>query len=84
MPDPLNPHTTIEFWLPKTGRAVLNVFDASGRRVRQLVDEVFEPGAYRATWDGRNDQGHPMASGVYFFRLVGAGNKATKRALLLR
>jgi hypothetical protein len=50
--------------------ARIDVFDITGRRVTTLVDANLAPGHYRASWDGRNDQGAPVGNGVYFARLT--------------
>jgi len=54
------------------------------RRVRSLVDRAVPPGAYRVKWDGKNDRGDPVASGVYFCRLTAGNRTLTRKAMLLR
>ena len=73
--------TQIHFDLPDATRASLQMFDVTGRQVRLLVDEVLVAGAHVASWDGRNDRGEIVASGVYFYRLE-AGEFSTTRALV--
>ena len=62
----------------------LTIYDVSGRRVRELVDERRERGAYRVVWDGRNDAGSPVATGVYFYRLVAGTFVETKKMTLIK
>ena len=63
----------------------LNVFDASGRLVRELVDgEVLTAGRYETMWNGRNDAGHQVASGVYFYRLEAGPYSEMKSMVLVK
>ncbi|MGD9546348.1 MAG: FlgD immunoglobulin-like domain containing protein [Candidatus Krumholzibacteriia bacterium] len=69
-PNPFNPHTWIDFTLPATGPATLRIYDERGRLVRTLVDEgVLGAGAHHLRWDGADDGGTPVASGVYHYVL---------------
>jgi hypothetical protein len=68
-PNPFNPSTTVRYVIPEKGTARLCIYDVLGRIVRELVDGETYPGAYETTWDGRDKQGHQVASGVYFFQL---------------
>jgi hypothetical protein len=84
-PNPFNPQTTIAYDLPGEATVTLNVFDASGRLVRELVDgEVLTAGRYETMWNGRNDAGRQVASGVYFYRLEAGVYSETKRMVLLK
>ncbi len=68
-PNPFNPVTRLKFALKEKGPVSLRVYDVSGRLVRVLVDEVREAGSYEAVWDGTNDKGRGIASGIYFCRM---------------
>lgn len=84
-PNPFNPRTTIRFTLPVDGRVSLDVYDAAGRRVAGLMnDELMTSGAHTAEWNGMDDAGHGVASGVYFVRLTQAGVSAETRVVLVR
>ncbi|MBK8233235.1 MAG: hypothetical protein IPK72_22315 [Candidatus Eisenbacteria bacterium] len=62
----------IEFGLSQGGAVDLAVFDVAGRRIRVLLDgTLLGPGRHGVTWDGRDDRGHRIASGVYFHRIEG-------------
>ncbi|GJM44429.1 MAG: hypothetical protein DHS20C21_12710 [Gemmatimonadota bacterium] len=76
--------TRISFALPSTQPATLRVFDVQGRAVRTLVNGMTEAGAHTVTWNGRNDSGLEVASGVYFYRLDAADQTATRKAIVLR
>jgi WD40 repeat protein len=81
-PNPFNPSTTLRFSLPQAGEVELAVYDLLGQRVATLVKGPREAGPHALVWDGRNDAGHELASGVYLCRLA-AGNRAETRKLLL-
>lgn len=85
VPNPFSPTTVILFDVPERGGKVeLRIYDVAGRLVRTLVDEVKTPGAKRATWDGRNDHGDPVSTGVYFYRMKAPGFNETRKMILLR
>ncbi len=84
-PNPFNPWTTISFRLPEQVAVTLAVYDASGRLVRTLVDDqVFAEGLSDVVWNGRNDHGVSVASGVYFTRLVAGRYGETRRMTLVK
>ncbi|HEU4725809.1 MAG TPA: S8 family serine peptidase, partial [Candidatus Eisenbacteria bacterium] len=64
-PNPFNPVTSIGFEVPRAGRAVMRVFSIQGALVRTLVDQNLPAGRYRASWDGRDEAGRPVGSGIY-------------------
>jgi hypothetical protein len=72
-PNPFNPRTEIRFELAAPGRAELAVHDLAGRRVRTLVAEKLPAGRASVTWDGRDDAGRELPSGVYLCRLRAGG-----------
>ena len=79
-----NPSTTIAFGLKKSGYVSLRIYDASGRLVKELVDETRPVGSYTVEWNGRENKGSDTASGVYFYRLIAGEFKETKKMILLR
>ncbi|MBM3320964.1 MAG: S8 family serine peptidase [Candidatus Eisenbacteria bacterium] len=83
-PNPFNPQATIRFDLPAAGAAHLSVYDVSGRLVRVLADGPFAAGSHETAWDGRDDRGRAVGSGVYLLSLESAGRRATARTVLLR
>ena len=90
-PNPFNPITTIHFTLPDARRntqdtrhTTLKIFNLLGQEVTVLLDEEKEPGYYTVTWDGRNEDGNNVPSGVYFYRLEAGSFVQTRRMLLLR
>ena len=84
VPNPFNPSTTIQFGLAAQGRMTISIYDVSGRLVRTLVDGPRSAGLYKETWDGRDSNGHAVASGVYFYRLRAGTFSETKKMVLTR
>jgi hypothetical protein len=83
-PNPFNPLTRIAFSVAEPGRVVLRIYDVAGRPVRTLVDGRKVADYYCATWDGRDDAGRRVPSGVYFYKLEAPGMRETKKMLLLK
>ncbi len=84
-PNPFNPITRIHFDVPNpSGRLSLKIYDVAVRLVRTLVEGFSEAGGHDVTWDGRDDDSHPVASGVYLYRLDGMGRSASGKMTLLR
>lgn len=85
-PNPFNPSTTISFEITGSSaqRVRLAIYNALGQEVKILIDENLLPGTHQATWDGRNDHGHRVASGVYLYRLSGSDHSETRKMLLLK
>ncbi len=84
-PNPFNPVTLISYDLPEPTAIDLAVYDLSGRLVRTLVDsELREGGRHTTPWDGRDERGLPVASGVYFYRLTATGESLSRRMILLK
>lgn len=83
-PNPFNPATSLRFTVPRAGAVDLVVHDLSGRRVRTLVDGRLEAGAHEVRWDGRDDQGHGVASGVYLARLRSGAETMVRRLTLVK
>jgi hypothetical protein len=81
-PNPFNPEACIEFSLPDPGRISLRVYNLKGQLVRELNSDLYPQGKHRVVWDGRDDEGKAVSSGVYLFRLE-SGKAAIVRKMLL-
>lgn len=81
-PNPFNPSTTIGYYLPEKCPVRLEVYDISGRRIAGLIDKELEKGSYAIEWDGKDERGNSVASGIYFYRLT-AGKQTTSRRMVL-
>jgi hypothetical protein len=83
-PNPFNACATIEYTIEKGGVAEITVYDVSGRRVRTLLNQYVPAGVHEVVWDGRNDSGERVASGLFFYRLRAGEVIETKKMILLR
>lgn len=81
-PNPFNPVTNISFSLPSQADVTIEVFNVLGQRVRLLANRTYSAGKYTVTWDGTDDQGQALPSGVYFSRFL-AGDYEAKRKMVI-
>ncbi len=84
-PNPFNPVTTIIFNVPQnTDFVKLDIYNIKGQKVIGLVDTELPPGHHKVTWNGKDDNGKSVGSGLYFYKLITADQKISKKMLLLR
>jgi len=83
-PNPFNPRTTVAFELSTPGPARLAIHDLAGARVRTLVDDTRPAGRQEVVWDGTDDTGRHLASGVYMVRLVAGPVHDVKKVVLVQ
>jgi subtilisin-like proprotein convertase family protein len=83
-PNPFNPVTKVEYGMPSAGRVSLRVYNVAGKLVRVLVDGEEPSGYHEAVWDGRDDRGESVASGVYFARMEADGFHASTKMVLMK
>lgn len=83
-PNPFNPETNIRFNLHEPSRVTLTVFNILGQTVQVLRDGEFSAGQHEVMWDGTDNQGQPVASGVYLYRIKTGDNSATRKMVLLK
>jgi len=83
-PNPFNPQTTIAFTIKDRGAVTLKVYNVNGELVRTLANDSRAAGTYSLTWDGHNDAGQSVSSGVYFYKLVTNNFSQTKKMVLLK
>lgn len=84
VPNPFNPVTTIRFDVARAGHVTLEVYDVLGRRVRTLVDRDLPASHRKLTWDGTDDRGATVTTGVYFLRLVAPGATETRKMIMVK
>jgi hypothetical protein len=84
LPNPGGSEFTIRFAVPRSARTTLTIVDPTGRAVALPFDDEVDAGEYEARWDGRNRDGVPQPSGVYYFRLECDGRTDTGQMVLLR
>jgi hypothetical protein len=83
-PNPGNPEVVITFRLPEQADVRLEVYNAVGQRIRTLAEDNFHAGLYRFNWDGRDNQGHAVSSGMYVYRLESGEFVKTRKMALIR
>lgn len=83
-PNPFNPSTTVSFGLVDTRNVRIRVHNLQGEVVRTLVDQTFLAGRHDVTWDGQDNGGRGVASGVYFFVMQGGDTLDTRKAVLIK
>jgi hypothetical protein len=84
VPNPLSRDTEIQFSLEREGYAKVSVHDISGRLVKVLEEGMLLPGAHTLIWDGTDQSGRPVSSGVYFYKLQSSDFKSSKKMILMR
>jgi hypothetical protein len=83
-PNPFAGTMTVQWSLSMSSRGSLRVYDPTGRLIRTLVDGTLHSGTTELPWDGRDDQGNPVTSGVYFITLRSGDQQVSRKAVLLR
>ncbi len=83
-PNPFNPTTTIAFQIDKKEWVNLSVYNSLGQRVTTLFDQPCAAGVYKATWNGTNEQGQPVAGGWYLYRLTHGNQCITKQMIYMK
>ena len=83
-PNPFNPVTTIRYDVPDNGMVRIIIYDLMGRKIKTLVDGVSTPGRYSITWNGTDDFGKPVSSGMYFYRMKSTAFQSVKKLMLLK
>ncbi len=83
-PNPFNPETTIQFDIPNHAQTKLSVYNVRGQLVKTLIDQPMDAGQHNAVWNGQDNSGKPVSSGVYLYRLEAGKQVITRRMLLLK
>lgn len=83
-PNPFNPSTTIEYLIPTREEVTVRLYDLKGALIRELVRETEEAGRHLVTWDGRDDDGAPVSSGVYLCAVDCGGRVLAQRMILVK
>jgi hypothetical protein len=83
-PNPFNPGTAIHFDVPRVSRVRIQIYNARGRLVKTLVDELLAAGRHEVPWRGRSDSGEALASGIYFVTMEAGSFHQTRKTMLLK
>lgn len=83
-PNPFNPNTTVRFGVSKDQKTVLSIYNKRGQLVRRLFDASLAKGTYNVHWDGRDDNGKQVASGIYLLRLNSGSDSYSAKLMLMK
>ena len=83
-PNPFNPITYIQFMVPVYDRVKMEVLNIHGQKICTIIDNYHQPGSYQVSWDGTNDLGNSVPTGIYFYRLESFEYVITKKLILLK
>jgi hypothetical protein len=83
-PNPFNPSTSIRYQLAANNKVELTIYNTLGQKVRTLVNNYQSAGKQTVIWDGRNEKGKAVSSGIYFYRLKAGDFICSKKMLLVR
>jgi flagellar hook assembly protein FlgD len=84
IPNPFNPTTRISFSLVENAGVELAIYNVAGQRVRSLVNSVYPSGDHVVEWDGRDERGNGVTSGVYFYRLKTGELEITRKMMMIK
>jgi hypothetical protein len=83
-PNPFNPETTINFSLKESGKVRINIYNLKGQLVKQLIDTELPSGKHQIVWNGKDNQGRNVGSGIYLYRMEAKGYTNTKKMMLMK
>ena len=83
-PNPFNPETTITYDIPVKSYVHLDIYNVLGVLTKRLVSEIKDAGSYSVPWDGTDNSGMTVSSGVYFYKLTSGTNSQINKALLVK
>ena len=84
-PNPFNPETTISFSVAQTSSFVtIDIYNIKGQKVKALINDKFDAGAHQVVWDGKDNSGKPVSSGIYFYKIKASNYTSTKKMILMK
>jgi len=83
-PNPFNPETNISFTLPEEREVILKIYNLRGQLIKVLVNQKLSPGYHTFTWDGKNESGEDVSSGIYFNRLIAGDYSKTMKMIKVK
>jgi FlgD Ig-like domain len=83
-PNPFNGTTYIDYDIPRASQVLIELYNPLGQKIRTLAETTREPGRYRVMWDGRNDRGDDVATGIYYYRFIAGESRIVKKLLYLK
>jgi len=83
-PNPFNPNTNIRYSLKEVGKVKIEIYNMKGQKIKTFNQEHNSPGYYQVSWDGRDENGRSVASGIYLYRLTTANYTSAKKMVLAK
>jgi flagellar hook assembly protein FlgD len=83
-PNPFNPSTTIRFSLPIATEGSLSIYNLKGQRIKTLAEGILAKGDHEVVWNGKDEHGEHVASGVYLYRIQAGAQSISKQMLLMK
>ena len=83
-PNPFNPETEIRFQLPEASQVTVKIFNTLGQEIRTLTDIHYEAGFHSVRWDGKDNNGNAVSSGIYLYQLQAGSFSQIRKMTLLR
>jgi len=83
-PNPFNPSTTIAFDMAREGHVTIEIYNSKGQRVKEVVSGSFNAGSHRVVWNGQDESGRAVSSGVYFYRMITSEYSSMRKMLLIK
>ena len=83
-PNPFNPVTTIAYDIPEISPVQVEIYNIMGQQIKTLVHEVHQPGYYRVVWNGTNNRGMAVPSGMYFYQIKASTFTNVKKLILMK
>ncbi len=83
-PNPFNPTTTISFSIPKESNVEISIYNIKGQKVKEIVSDQLASGEHSVVWDGRDENGKPVSSGIYFYKLKAGGFREVRKMILMK
>ncbi len=83
-PNPFNPETTIHYGIPKASHVTINIYNMQGKRIVTLIDEDKAAGTFSAKWNGRDNFGNKVTSGIYLYQIIAADFSKTQKMILMK
>jgi flagellar hook assembly protein FlgD len=83
-PNPFNPVTSIQFDIPEQSEVRMDIYNLMGQRVATLINNTLEPGFHAVKWNGTNDFGNQLSSGMYIYRISANNFTSVKKLILMK
>jgi hypothetical protein len=83
-PNPFNPTTTINYALPRDGNVTISIYSVNGEKVKSVLNQFMEKGFHTVEWNGTNQNGSPVSTGIYIYELIAGDQRLAKKMFLAK